>query len=325
MDTTNVLTPTTWSGVYEALFEDTYNPRTERYKSRYAFRGVSTNGYPMETSLMRLGGEYEKVEAHLLRQFKKYAYRYIQEKHNQWHWLSVAQHYGLPTRLLDWTYSPDVALHFATANTGSYDKDGAIWKVNYKKIHERLPPIYHGIVEDRQTWILTVELLEEMFNSLEQLDAAGHTRGDFFLFFEPPSIDQRLFNQFAYFSIGSRPNLAIDTWLLGHPDAWFKVVIPKELKWEIRDKLDQMNMSERTLFPDLNGLAQWLKRYYLPTGSAAKKVTSAQPPATPPAMLSVTGKPKPKPKPKLLPAAPATKRASTRQNGSTVTKGRISK
>lgn len=264
----NILTPQNWSEVYEALFEGTKNDRLNRYKSRFAFRGVSSEKYKMETSLIRQKGEYKKTESHLLRQFKKYAHRQI-NSNNEWYWLSVAQHYGLPTRLLDWSYSPDVALHFATSNTNKMDEDGAVWKVNYKKAHEMLPPILSGHAKGKKTWILTVEILEEMFSGIDELDAEGHKIGDFVIFFEPPNLDDRIFNQFAYFSICSSPDMIIDDWLKDKPDLWQKVIIPGgDLKWEIRDKLDQRNISERTLFPGLGGIANWLKRYYEPTGSA---------------------------------------------------------
>ena len=84
MATENVLRPTTWAEVYAALFAETFNPRTARFKSRFAYRGVSSAAYGLETSLMRLGGEYAKVEPHLIRQFRKYASRYVPEYHSFW-------------------------------------------------------------------------------------------------------------------------------------------------------------------------------------------------------------------------------------------------
>ena len=110
-----------WNQLQDELFQDSWNPDLGRFRSRFAFRGLSDATYRLETTLIRLGGIYQDLERHLLRNFSKYALRNVVERDSVWHWLSVAQHYGLPTRLLDWTYSPFVAMHFATANIEKFD------------------------------------------------------------------------------------------------------------------------------------------------------------------------------------------------------------
>ena len=62
----------------------------------------------------------------------------------------------------------------------------------------------------------------------------------------------------------SSPTAVLDDWLDQYPELVRRIIIPKELKWEVRDKLDQANITERVLFPGLDGLANWLKRHYQP-------------------------------------------------------------
>jgi len=251
-----------WNELQEALFEDAWNPDIARYRSRNAFRGLSDAGYPLETTLMRLGGQYVDLERHLLRNFRKYAHRDVVERDSLWHWMSVAQHHGLPTRLMDWTYSPFVAMHFALTNLEKYHTDGVIWAVDYSKAHQLLPEKLKCALEQEGANVFTVGMLSEQVTSLHELLEMENT--PFTIFFEPPSIDDRIVNQFAFFSIMSDPLVCLDQWLTRHPAIWRKIIIPADLKWEFRDKLDQANISERVLFPGLDGLSSWLKRQYSP-------------------------------------------------------------
>ena len=251
-----------WSELQDQLFEESWNPDLGRFRSRYAFRGLSDAQYRLETTLMRLRGVFADLERHLLRNFSKYALRNVVERDSVWHWLSVAQHYGLPTRLLDWTYSPFVAMHFSTANIEKFNMDGVIWAVNYLKAHQRLPDKLRHHLDAEGANVFTVGMLSESVCSLQELDDLSTE--DFAVFFEPPSIDDRIVNQFAFFSVMSDSSALLDDWLKKHPDLWRKIIIPAELKWEIRDKLDQANITERVLFPGLGGLSQYLKRQYSP-------------------------------------------------------------
>ena len=110
--------------------------------------------------------------------------------------------------------------------------------------------------------LFTVEMLDRVTPALATLEALDETPLLFFL--EPPSIDDRVVNQYALLSVVSRSTARADEWLAQHPECFVRYIIPAPLKWEIRDKLDQANITERVLFPGLDGLSTWLKRHYTP-------------------------------------------------------------
>lgn len=251
----------TWSELHEALFEGSWQPALGRFRSDYAFRGGACVEAGLATSLARLGGPYAELEADLLRNFRKYAGLQAVPVDSVWNWLSVARHHGLPTRLLDWSFSPYVALHFATADTAQYDLDAAVWCVNFKAAHEHLPRRLREPLQAEGSGVFTVEMLSAAAPTLADFDALG--KETFAVFFEPPALDARLVNQFALFSILSDPRLAFDDWLRQRPVGYRRLIIPAALKWEVRDKLDMANITERVLFPGLDGLSQWLARHYM--------------------------------------------------------------
>jgi nicotinamidase-related amidase len=253
---------TSWTDLIEKLYAGSWQDDIKRYRSNYAFRGLSDENYDLKTSLIRLGGKYYDLESYLLRNFKKYAQIENSSSFTVWNWLAIAQHHGLSTRLLDWTYSPFVAMHFATENTDKFDEDGVIWCVDFVKTHQMLPNIFKEKLREEGSNVFTVEMLSEIATSLKDFDTIS--QDDFVLFFEPPSADYRIVNQFALHSVSSNPNAVLDSMLVEYSAVYRRVIIPHSLKWEIRDKLDQANINERVMFPGLDGLSKWLVRHYSP-------------------------------------------------------------
>jgi hypothetical protein len=251
-----------WGELQEQLFADSWQSQLRRFRSDFAYRGRNDAAEDLRTSLHRLGGEPASVEGHLLRNFRKYAQREAVPFDSVWNWLALAQHHGLPTRLLDWTYSPYVALHFATAAVERFDRDGVVWMIDYVRTQEHAPAPLRDVLIEREMNVFTAELLDEAAGGLEELGGLGDD--PYVLFLEPPSLNERIVNQYALFALLSHPEARLDQWLEPRPELARRLVIPAGLKWEVRDKLDQANITERVLFPGLEGLSRWLARYYTP-------------------------------------------------------------
>jgi len=255
-----------WAELNDALYAGAWNPSLRRYRSTFAFRGMGLEEHDLRTALNRRAAHQPTLERDLLRAFRKYAFRDAVSD-SVWHWLALAQHHGLPTRLLDWTYSPLVAMHFATANPAYSARDAVIWCVDYAATNRALPEQVRQALADEGADVFTAEVLASVARTLAELDRLS--KEPFVVFFEPPSLDERIINQFGLFSLMSSARGRLDLWLADHPGTARKVLIPAALKREVRDKLDQANITERVLFPGLDGLCRWLQRYYDPAPARA--------------------------------------------------------
>jgi hypothetical protein len=246
------------------LTQDEWQPSQAKYRINIAYRGLSSADYELDSGLARLqDSSVSGLEEHLLRNFRKYAHRDAAPGNSIWNWLSLAQHHGLPTRLLDWTFSPYIALHFATSDPRSYSRPGVVWCVDYVAAHRLLPEGLGKRVEPMGYGLFTTEILDAAAATLACFDEFGDGSGSQVpLFFEPPSLDDRIINQSAVFSIMTGADASLGGWLQNHPELCRKVIIPAKLKWSIRNHLDQANVTERVLFPGLDGLCRWLTRYY---------------------------------------------------------------
>jgi hypothetical protein len=246
----------------DSVTPDKPDPITGRRRDAGVYRGVPDVESALLTSLDRLGGgtphSKAELESHILRNFIRYSRPFLgRDTANDWEHLVSAQHHGAPTRLLDWTYSPLVAAFFATRPGKECDR--VIWRFEWQPVHEKfkLPP----------RSLMPSELGEMFergahFSPWELFDARGdHT---FAALIEPPSLDTRLVTQSAVFTLSSDKSAPLDQFLARHKleQTLTKFVIAAKDVARLRDQLDLVGIDERRLFPDLDGVAAALRRYY---------------------------------------------------------------
>lgn len=247
------------------ILDQEYNPEINRLRSHFLFRGMPDATFPMVTSLQRNCKEKQRIlEPSILKNFGKYA-RITDPtlKDSAWELMTLGQHHGLPTRLLDWSHSSLIALHFATSENDINDtdkRDGVVWRIDARELAQRLPEDYKAVLRRENTFIFSVETLTEVAPTLEEYDR--EMAGQCMVMVEPPSEDQRIINQYAYFSPVPMGMDRVDDFLEKNTENTVKYIIDRKVRWDLRDLLDQFNISERIIYPGLDGLSKWIGRHY---------------------------------------------------------------
>ena len=210
-------------------FEELHKLVMSYSEKNVIFRGVrDAKLHKLVTKLGRLkllpGREIIKEEAMILRLFKDQARPYVEWlPANDWEWLALAQHHGLPTRLLDWTRNPLVAAYFAVEK--EHDGDSAIF-------------VY------RSTKFVATDKHPKPF------ELTGVSK------FIPPHITRRITAQAGLFTIHSDPDKEFTDKSID------KHIIRKDARKDIKDTLGAYGINRASLFPDLDGLAShitWLR------------------------------------------------------------------
>lgn len=194
----------------------------------WIYRGVSDADYPLVPKARRLGLECS-VERHLFRAFCRELPAYgVEPAASEWQALALAQHHGVPTRLLDWTENPLVAAFFAVR--GNANRDGAIYSLN------------------------TVSVYDDHVSPFELRRIAK---------FRPHHVTRRITAQRGLFTIhpASAGVLAVG-------DSRHKAyrvryaVVSKAAKSKLVWDLSRISVNSRSLFPDLDNLATFLTWSY---------------------------------------------------------------
>lgn len=261
--------PKTWAELNDALWRESFDTKAKKWRTYIAYRGLPEDYPNMLTKIQRMPedpgvspgqqGSLEWRERRLLDSFRTFERLSLQTGKSDWDVMLLGQHHGLPTRLLDWTASPLVALFFACENYADHSKDGVVWCVKRLETNAALSADLKTTLEKTRTGFFSLETLADHYPTLDAFDKLPL---DSFLYFEPPSVSPRIAAQSAFFSVMPGVRTQMLPWLQDHYSCCWRVIIPAALKKEIRERLMVMNISERTIYPGLDGTCRWIAAWY---------------------------------------------------------------
>ena len=215
----------------------------------WAFRGQRDAAFPLFSALSRYflsfgvnPRAWPEQEDRIVRIFKRKAINFldhIPKKNDDFEWLALMQDHGAPTRLLDFSWSPYVAAFFALHNCTT---EGVIWACNPAEIEKQK------------------DVHLEKRGSFRKHFLTGSR--SFVWLGEPHAMNRRLIAQSGTFLVPGNLHKSIEEILKEYPnpsDTMIKFIVPAD---KLRDKgmreLYRMNITQATLFPDLDGLARSL-------------------------------------------------------------------
>lgn len=269
----------------------------QRFMSNFVFRGQGNTEWGLKTSLARMVEGHHpnyidktmpaSYEQRMMDEFQwkypSYDKSHIPGLDESIEWLSLMQHYGSPTRMLDFSYSMYVAMFMAI--DGSFFEKSAIWALNKYVLSEK---VLAKFCAERNTNVAATADLDrytynEATTAINRRFVIFKEKPELFLYATRPHLsNERINRQQGLFVIPSSiedsfedilkdyynvsfcgkmsfddvVRLSIDHSYGQHTVSVLKIEIPKKLKYGISNVLRQMNITSETMYPGLDGLAR---------------------------------------------------------------------
>lgn len=221
---------------------------------RIWYRGTSSASHKLQPGVFRLPYAPSSValEAQLFIEFHDGApllHDRCPDSDDASAWLVLMQHYGLPTRLLDWTESPLIAAYFAVCHDAERESSSSIWCLSPSHLNEHfkldcdgIPALYHKSL---------IPLLQPAVKA--NVESPPIIVGAF-----APHSDRRIAAQRGTFTVHG-----VCTPLEEMPEVspyLVKLTIPAEARITLAEELQACRIDRRMLFPDLENLAIHIRR-----------------------------------------------------------------
>lgn len=269
----------------------------------WAFRGLTDASYRLEPAIEREArahaAPWAALELLVANEFRARAHMHLGPAalpRDGLTWLALMQHYGVPTRLLDFTYSPFVALYFAIRNNKGTSGAIRLWAIDAQAVNDAfrsvarraqveeedkqrrgagLPPASRAVnFGDADSFYTPRDSVEHETQTLEGvITAALAAKGARRRVQEkegcvcaaaPPSFNPRLASQQGVFLVNCAEDMTFGTSLtrmMAAKHDWFRAFdIPAAAVPEIEAHLFQLNIHEQSLFPDMEGLAGFIRQ-----------------------------------------------------------------
>jgi FRG domain len=253
---------------YLQWVRQSYNSERNGIKKHLFFRGHSKASYKLEPSIFRKAGDdYRYKEREVVLDFKQYApvhainYEFPRQMDRI---LVDMQHYGLPTRLLDWTVAPLNALFFACKESGQSPAQVIVfnpWEYREALVRGKSHPELHQIQIIARS-LLAVQNYDSVKAYIQEHFKYNLSQEEINLPFPFVAVfsNQRILHQRGVFTIHGWDQDIYEKFPL-FSQYTDRFDIPAENKEDLMQQLSQLYINDYSIYPDFQGMSDAIKRY----------------------------------------------------------------